>query len=351
MKNYITLISVIVFLFLSSIDITRPPVDLHQYRQTQTLSTILNFYEYGINLFKPELNTNGKLSFIILEFPVYQALSAGIMKVFGFTEIIPRFLNIVFTLMTAYYAALFSNKWIDKDSFQPTFIFYLIIPSTIFWSSTILIDPLALLFSVVSIYYLLSGLILSNNKSLLSGAILGGISAMIKLTSLFIPYCILSFIVIKFFIDKKINLKSLIKYLFALITILAFFIVWFFYAKYVNTDNPHQYTNGSISWYLGTFQQRFDLNIWLHMLKRLSFNNASFFLLFLFPFVIYKLIKIKNLYLICFLIYLIFISFLYIFIFINLNFIHTYYQIPINLPLALITGISIAIIFKENNNA
>ncbi|WP_422126020.1 ArnT family glycosyltransferase, partial [Vibrio lentus] len=136
------------------IDISRPPVDLHQFRQTQTLSTIYNYFISGIDFLKPELDTNGSHSVIILEFPLYQALVAFFMKVFGYHEEIARLLNVFMIVCGGVALAKLSEQYIQKGTFSVVLIFFLFNPSILFWSSTTIIDPFVLGATLVSAYLL-----------------------------------------------------------------------------------------------------------------------------------------------------------------------------------------------------
>ncbi|MDA8156150.1 MAG: hypothetical protein M0Z52_06820 [Actinomycetota bacterium] len=54
--------------------ITYPINDMHDVRQTQTAGLIRDYYRHGINLLYPTIITLGKPGYLVLEFPIYQAI-------------------------------------------------------------------------------------------------------------------------------------------------------------------------------------------------------------------------------------------------------------------------------------
>ncbi|MGL5109294.1 MAG: ArnT family glycosyltransferase [Vibrio ordalii] len=325
-------IAIFLFISISAFDIGRPPIDLHQFRQTQTLSTIYNYFIGGIDLFKPQIDTNGSSSVIILEFPIYQAIVAFIMRIIGYYEEIGRVLNISMTIIGAIYLSKLSDEFFAKGSFIYVFIFYIFSPSIIFWSSTILIDPFVLSLTIISTYFLFAWLEYENNISYIVGVFLASVVLVTKLTLGFIPYfAFLLYIILSGRLKEKV--KSIL--IMGVIWILSI-AAWMAYSKYWHSINPHIYTNGSVSWYLGTMSQRLGVEVYKQFYLRII-NNHLFFILFVPALLtIFRSINNKR-YRNVSISFLISFS-LYLFIFVNLNYIHTYYQLPINICFALLSG-------------
>lgn len=350
-----SIFTILIFIFFASFDINRPPVDLHQFRQTQTLSTIYNYFINGINLLRPEIDTNGSNSVVILEFPLYQSLVASLMRIFGYNEIVGRFVNIFATIITGIMLARMSDRYIKSNSFLFVLIFFLLSPSVIFWGSTLLIDPLALMISVASIYFLCEWVHRSHLADLMKALCIGILAVSTKLTAAFIPFAAffgVSCLVVRK--DRLNNTKIILGVLFFFGVCALSFLAWNSYSRSMHAINPHPYTNSSVDWYFGTMEQRMSLMIWGDLFNRLINNNFIFISLFGLVTLIscckpksnYKPIIVSVIVITC--------SILYLFIFINLNYIHTYYQIPLNGANAFVGGIGAAFLFSRlvnNNNA
>lgn len=111
----------------------------HVWRQTQTQSTIINFYEEDMNIFNPRRNDRGDSDGIFrMEFPIMQWLVALQYKIFGNHLIITRifmFLIGLLTILGIYKLldALFHNTILSvigawAFNFSPGFYYYTINP-------------------------------------------------------------------------------------------------------------------------------------------------------------------------------------------------------------------------------
>tara|TARA_R110001583_G_scaffold195527_1_gene375372 strand:- start:9817 stop:11676 length:1860 start_codon:yes stop_codon:yes gene_type:complete len=340
-EKIVAILTIALFFFVSAIDITRAPIDLHQFRQTQTLSTIYNFFINGINVFKPELDTNGKSSVIILEFPVYQAIVAFIMKVFGYHEVIGRLVNILVTVLGAVYLAKITDEFFVRGTFLFTLVLYLFNPSMIFWSSTILIDPFLLGLAIISVYFLFRWLEFNNINDYFFGVFIATIVLVGKLTLGFIPY--LAFLLYILFSGRL--KENFLKLTLIGIVWLAFIFSWMVYSKYWHGINPHIYTNGSIAWYFGSMSQRIDLEIYRQFYLRALDNHLVIFTAIPIAMTIIRSFKNKKYRIIT--LSLLIPLILYLIIFINLNYIHTYYQLPLNIVFSVLGGMGFFIVFSN----
>ncbi len=343
-RNLPAIIVTVLFLLYVFVDISRPPVDLHQFRQTQTLSTIYNFFMSGVDLLHPELDTNGNSSIIVLELPLYQGIVAFLMTIFGYHEEIARILSILSMLIGSLSVAKASDRFINKGSFFPVYVFCLFTPSVLFWSTTILIDPFAVGLSGVVFYALHKWYNdTSNLYNYLLSIALGSLVVMIKMPAAF-PLMLL-------FLLHVIFTGGLIKNFWKLLILgavwLGALLLWLAHSKYWHGINPHSYTNGSISWYLGTFEQRLDPVIYKEFWGRLVNNHlaiisAPLALISLIYSVYTRNIKLAATVLSCALVTTIFLVF-----FINLNYAHTYYQLPLSFVLAVGSGVFFSVVIEK----
>ncbi len=114
-------------------------ISIHVWRQTQTQSTIINFYEEDMNIFNPRRNERANGAGIFrMEFPLMQWSVACLYKVFGNHLIISRLFMFVVGLVSIWgmytlLSALFNNSTIAlvgawTFNFSPSFYYYTINP-------------------------------------------------------------------------------------------------------------------------------------------------------------------------------------------------------------------------------
>jgi hypothetical protein len=151
-------------------------ISIHVWRQAQTQSTIVNFYEGDMNIFNPARNDRGNGDGVFrMEFPLMQWLVAATYKVFGNHLIITRIWMFVIGLfsvagMYVLLSSIFKNKLLAvigawAFNFSPSFYYYTINPIPDNLALCCSIWGLALFFTWLNknrIYLLwLSGLLLS----------------------------------------------------------------------------------------------------------------------------------------------------------------------------------------------
>lgn len=202
-------------------------MSIHVWRQTQTQSTIINFYEEDMNILNPRRNDRGVTDGIIrMEFPLMQWLVACLYQVFGNHLIITRIFMFVigFLSILGIYKlleALFQNTTLSligawAFNFSPGFFYYTINP---------LPDNLALCCSIWGIALFFSWY--NNNKiiSLILSGLFLSLGALCKLP--FIIYYIVPFSYFVFLIFRRgINRKD-ISQAFGVFSFSIFPIAWY----------------------------------------------------------------------------------------------------------------------------
>jgi hypothetical protein len=183
---------------------TKDLMGIHVWRQTQTQSTIINFYEEDMNILNPTRNERGDSDGIFrMEFPLMQWLVAGLYKIFGNHLFITRifmFVIGIFSVAGMYkmLQAIFQNSTLAligawAFNFSPSFYYYTINP---------LPDNFALCCSIWGIVLFLQWH--RNNKSyllILSGLLLS-IGALCKLPFILYFLVPLTYFLIRILRDK-----------------------------------------------------------------------------------------------------------------------------------------------------
>lgn len=139
-----------------------PVADWHSWRQADTSSVARNFVKYGFDLLHPRMENISNVQsglenpqgYFYAEFPIYDALQAGLFVTFHtFTiEEWGRLISISMSLMGATFLFLLIKKR-NKEVAWFAFIFYLFIPFNIYYSRTILPDTSMVSMLLGSMYF------------------------------------------------------------------------------------------------------------------------------------------------------------------------------------------------------
>src|SRR5690606_9089514 len=138
-RNIILLSIVVISTLMHLKHFSKDLMSIHVWRQTQTQSTIVNFYEEDMNILNPRRNDRGNTEGIYrMEFPLMQWLTACLYKVFGHHLMITRILMFLIGLLMVFgmyklLFALFRNTTLSligawTFNFSPSFYYYTINP-------------------------------------------------------------------------------------------------------------------------------------------------------------------------------------------------------------------------------
>ena len=169
--------------------ITCPINDMHAFRQTQTAGLIRDYYRNGINMLYPTIITLGKPGYLVLEFPLYQTVSALLYRLFIPDVIVARIFTIITGLFSIFFVYRISSRFIDKRSSVLAAFFFAFMPFDIFFQRVPMQDTLTILVSLMMLDFLLEG-IWGKVSYLLMGIIAASLGFMMKspfVAPLFLP--------------------------------------------------------------------------------------------------------------------------------------------------------------------
>ncbi len=198
--------------------INNPVADWHSWRQADTAAVARNFVKDGFNLLYPQsdsflaLNERGLANpdrLFINEFPFYNAVVAGVYKLWGIHEAYARLVSVVFASLGAVALYLISLKLFGPKIAAVTSLFYALNPYNIYYGRVIMPDPIFVSLGLISAY-----LFLLRPWGILS-ALVFGLSLLVK------PYAI--FLLPLLFYWGKFKLKAM--FLWGLIAFIPF-ILW-----------------------------------------------------------------------------------------------------------------------------
>ena len=137
--------------------ITYPPYDLHWFRQTQTAGLIRDWYRSDINMLYPTILSLGKPGYLVLEFPLYQAISAILYRLIAPDLIVARVFTIITGLVSIFFVYRISCRFLDRKSSVMAAFFFAFMPLDIFFQRVPMQDPFTVLFSLIMLYCLIEG--------------------------------------------------------------------------------------------------------------------------------------------------------------------------------------------------
>jgi len=144
--------------------LTYPVLDWHSWRQADTASVTREYIKKGIDLLRPTYHDlsnipsgkdNSANGYRMVEFPLFNALIALLVRTFSFLPLVEtsRILCILASLGTICSLYLLVEKVSNKKIAILTAFTAAVLPFNVYYSRTILPEPLMLFFSTSSIYF------------------------------------------------------------------------------------------------------------------------------------------------------------------------------------------------------
>lgn len=148
--------------WLRTYRLNAPLADWHSWRQADTAAVARNFVKDGFNLLYPQSDSFLALNehrlqnpnrYFINEFPLYNAIVAGLYTQFGVHEYLGRLVSIFFSLIgaLALYGLVRTLLGVVPSLF--TLAYYLFLPYNIYYSRVFMPDPTFVALSILSLYW------------------------------------------------------------------------------------------------------------------------------------------------------------------------------------------------------
>lgn len=215
----------------------------HMWRAADCLSITQNYFQEGLNFFKPEVHWtgpqgNGKT---ISEFPIIYFAVAKLWTLFGKHYFIYRSINILlvfsglFSLYKISYRILKDNFW---AAFIPIFLFTS--PALVFYTNNFLSNAPAFGLSLTGIWCYLLFTDTGKKKWLVLSVLFFTVAGLLKVTSLLIVLAFFSFQVLQSYSDIRrngINGKALLSRFLPYLPVIAILFIWVRYTDYYNSNN------------------------------------------------------------------------------------------------------------------
>jgi len=265
-KVIIILLSFIIALFVRLEGFNQLLIDAYYFRQAHTATVARNFFQDGIDMLRVRLDWFGlgKEQYLIQEFPVYQAIVAGLSYIFGFSTQLARLVSIFFGLLAG--LCLFVIMYfVSKDTLKSylALIFFWFFPLAIFVHHALMSESLNVFLHLVTIVVWLCFLRSEKIWIMLLFIPLAIVATIAKIT--YGPFLLL-FIVLLGLIykGKTYYLKPQILLCFFIITLGT--IYWQHSADSMNSTSGNAFYTSqnpiNLIWNMGYFSERLVFHTW-----------------------------------------------------------------------------------------
>lgn len=137
------------------INITDPILEVAMWRQCGTASIARNFYDYGMNIFYPQMVGGGAIKGYVgeSEFQIYTFTVAMLYKLFGVHEYLGRLVSITAFCGGAWFLYRLALKYTDGRSGLIAILFYTFNPYMFFYSRAFQPDSTMIFLSITMLYF------------------------------------------------------------------------------------------------------------------------------------------------------------------------------------------------------
>ncbi len=211
--------------------LTLPPSGTHVWRQCNTLAMARNYSEEGMNILEPKIDRRNNTDGITgSHFPLYEWCVAALSKVFGFSDTLPRILNLlIFTFgMFAFYHLLNRLNVPNFLALGGGFLL-LSVPELYYHSINAMPDILALTMALWASVYWMDWQRDNQFSKLILALVFSMGAGLIKFQFLMLPLATLVFI--------SFNFKSLLKNAILWMFIATPVVAWYAYALTLTKAN------------------------------------------------------------------------------------------------------------------
>lgn len=210
--NYFVLFVILLLAFGARLyKVTNPVADWHSWRQADTASVTRIYLERGIDLLHPRYHDisylqSGKFNpqgFRFVEFPIYNALHAVLVKSFPFLslEVWGRVLSIVASLFSTVFVFILGRRFLGERGGLISAFFFAFLPFNIYFSRVILPEPMAVAFALLSLVLFVKWFDLDSRFFLFSSGFFFSLAMLVK------PYVIFYAIPMVWLTLKKFNFE------------------------------------------------------------------------------------------------------------------------------------------------
>lgn len=276
-----------IVLWLTCKDISDPLLDRHSHRQTQTAISV--YYMLSEGAWFPYITpVFGPPWSIPMEFPLYQWIVAGLVKVTGMPlELGGRLVSLFFWMLTLFELFRALRHFVPEQTKRAVLIVLVAAgPASIYWSRSFMIETCALYLAVAFGGQVLRAV--KDGKATAWGWAIcfGTLAALQKITTLFVAEALLGMILLGWLFQQRSNpelrrqaIKHLGLFLLLGVWTLAVGLGWAAWADGIKEHNVMAReiitTKALKEWNYGTVQQRLSGDTWRHLMSNVTLGYTG----------------------------------------------------------------------------
>ena len=228
------------------------PESLHKWRQCDCASIALNYYQHGMNFFKPQTHNlesdYGKSGRCYTsEVPILYFSVAILYKIFGYHDYIYRIFNTLLFLLGIFFLfrimMLLTDDWIWATL---TTLIVFTSPVLVFYGNNFLSNSDAFSFSIIGWYYYIRYSLEKKYKLFIIAIFIFLLSAAFKVTAFFSLIAIMAFHFLQYFKASSLEIKKIKKMFIPIMIAIAIIGSWILFAKMYNEKHHCVYFSTTI---------------------------------------------------------------------------------------------------------
>lgn len=256
------------------------PQSVHVWRQADCASMALNYHQHDLPLLRPQLHFRFNDSAEAMgEYPILYYVVAALYDVFGYHEIIYRFLWLAFAFLGSFCLYRLSID-ILQLSMESVLIglMLLLSPIVAYYSISFIPDPVALFLIPVAFLFLNSYLKSHNPASLISGILIIALSGLVKISTLIIPLIALGSYIL--FLISKQRWKIALSGIGGVLLIILLNYLWYRYAIQFNEERGANYFLTSLApiWQMESAARKEVFDVILDIRLQEFYNKIMLFI-------------------------------------------------------------------------
>lgn len=320
----------------------------HAWRQCDTAWISHDYFVNGIDLLHPTVCWMGNHRTVILEFPVVEAAVTLSYRVFGESILVARFLYFSFFLIGVFFLFRIVSLLYDDRVAKISILAYMSAPLSLYYSRAIHIDFSVISLSLAMLYFFFVGVTRKDTVFLWLSSACASLAFLVK-----IPHAYFLFLPMATFAVLRGRVRWVAARVLIFVPPVFLFLLWRNHAQAVNSLAPdwdfildYRKFSENTAWYFGSLDQRFVLDYWIMLFKKLLFEaiGVGSFVFFFVGLLRKRKVRPDAVILSWTIGCIVSLA-----IFFNLNLYHNYYQISFVPALAIWTGLGLNYIARKRN--
>src|SRR5215813_4170358 len=254
-----------------------PPLDRHDFRQTQTAITVQNFLDHGVKVLRYETPVFGPPWTVPFEFPLFQLLAYAVAKILGLNvDLACRLTAVLCFYASAAMLFVLVRHWASTRLAVLALAAYVLSPFSVIWSRAVLIDYTSVALALGYLHATLLWSLEGRAAAAIWAVPLGALGAVTKITTgatVAVPVALaLAWRVHRSWVARRSEGQPLLDLGVGVAIAgipLAAGIGWTMWVDAIKASQPATAALTSLSlarWNFGTWSQRTALDGWGHIL-------------------------------------------------------------------------------------